>query len=256
MSPKTSIAEHLRTTLTPMRAEPEVGDDDDQEDFNPPLNQQGAIEFDRTVGSPAGRGNRSATSSASASSTRAITDSRDDFILQQSAQQEQLKQMFALVSNLSCKIESVVEVVAGSSSGKPDEQQSSGPSQQEKDKAAIRNISFAPMFDELEEEEDDGDIDDLGSDNVDGYVSHGLYRDIIAEGFVRLSPSKQARLLPHRRPRHEDSCSLKVFSKSARIQHHRGQRLFRVSQPCGFRRCHRSGKRGRPKGRHQPPQSS
>ncbi len=91
MSPKKSIAEHLRTALTPARAEPEAEDDEDQEEFNPPLNQQGAIEFDKTVGSPAGRGKRSATSSASAASTRAITNSRDDIILQQSAQQRTTK---------------------------------------------------------------------------------------------------------------------------------------------------------------------
>ncbi len=47
MSPKKSIAEHLRTALTLARAEPEAGDDDDREDFNPPLNQQGAVEFDK-----------------------------------------------------------------------------------------------------------------------------------------------------------------------------------------------------------------
>ncbi len=81
MSPKKSIAEHLCTTLTPACAEPEARDDDDQEEFNPPLNQQGALEFDKTVGSPAGRGKRSAASSASAASTRGITDFRDDFIL-------------------------------------------------------------------------------------------------------------------------------------------------------------------------------
>ena len=192
MAPKKSIAEHLRTALTPARAEPEAGDDDDQEEVDPPLNQQGAVGFDRIVGTPAGRGKRSASSSASAAATQAITDSRVDFILQQSAQQEQLKQLFALVSNLSSKIESVVEVVANSSSGRPVEQQSSGPSQQEKGKAAVRGISFAPVVDEQESEEEDADEDNFGSDSTDGYVPHGLYRDIIAEGFEKRSPSRLA----------------------------------------------------------------
>ncbi len=48
------------------------------------------------------------------------------------------------------------------------------------------------MVDELEEEEEDDDDGDFGSDNVDGYVSHGLYRDIIAEGFDKRSPSSLA----------------------------------------------------------------
>ena len=171
MAPKKSIAEHLRTALTPARAEPEAGDDDDQEEFDPPLNQQGAVEFDRIVGTPAGRGKRSASSSASAAATQAITDSRVDFILQQSAPQEQLKQLFALVSNLSSKIESVVEVVESSSS-RPVEPPKSDPPQQEKGKAVARNVSFGKEVDDKEENEDDDD--NFGEDGGDDYVSHSL----------------------------------------------------------------------------------
>jgi hypothetical protein len=52
MAPKKSIADQLRARLSPSRGHPEVGVDDDQEEFNPPLNQQGASDFDVIVGNP------------------------------------------------------------------------------------------------------------------------------------------------------------------------------------------------------------
>ena len=57
----------------------------------------------------------------------------------------------------------------------------SGPSQQEKGKAAVRSVSFAKHVDEKEDENDDDE--DRGTDSGDDYVSHGLYSEIIAEGF-------------------------------------------------------------------------
>ncbi len=116
MAPKKSITKQLRARLSPARGDPEEGGDDDQDDLDPPLNQQGAEDFDKIVGPPSGKGKRVASGSASAASTRAITNSRGDFILQQNAQQEQLKQLFLLVSSLSSKIETVVEIVESSSS--------------------------------------------------------------------------------------------------------------------------------------------
>ena len=189
MAPKKSIAEQLRARLSPVRGDPEEGGDDDQDELDPPLNQQGAEDFDRIVGPPSGKGKRAASGSASAASTRIITDSREDFILQQSAQQEQLRQLFLLVSSLSSKIESVVEVVESSSS-RPVEPPKSDPPQQEKGKAAARSVSFEKEVDDKEENEDDDD--NFGEDGGDDYVSHSLYRDIIAEGFDKRSPSRSA----------------------------------------------------------------
>ncbi len=52
---------------------------------------------------------------------------------------------------------------------------------------------FAKEIDEKEDENDDDE--DRGTDSGDDYVSHGLYRDIIAEGFDKRSPS---RLVPNK----------------------------------------------------------
>ena len=52
MARKKSIADQLRARLSPSLGHPEVGVDDDQEEFNPPLNQQGALDFDVIVGNP------------------------------------------------------------------------------------------------------------------------------------------------------------------------------------------------------------
>jgi len=65
----------------------------------------------------------------------------------------------------------------------------SGPSQQEKGKAASRNLSFGKEVDENQERKADDDDDDFGEDSADDYVSHGLYRDVIAKGFRKRSPS-------------------------------------------------------------------
>ena len=70
MAPKKSIAKQLRARLSPVRGDPEEGGDDDQDELDPPLNQQGAEDFDRIVGPPSGKGKRAASGSASAASTR------------------------------------------------------------------------------------------------------------------------------------------------------------------------------------------
>ena len=89
------------------------------------------------------------------------------------------------------KIEAVVKVVAESnSSNRRVEPPQSGPSHQEKGKAAARNVSFEKEVDEREGEHDDDE--DRGIDSGDDYVSHGLHRDIIAAGFDKRSPSRLA----------------------------------------------------------------
>jgi hypothetical protein len=100
MAPKKSIADQLRARLSPTHGHPEAGGDDVHEEFNPPLNQQGAADFDKIVGTPARKEKDSALGSASVASTRATSNPQDDFILQQSAKHEQLKQMFLLVNSL------------------------------------------------------------------------------------------------------------------------------------------------------------
>ena len=89
------------------------------------------------------------------------------------------------------KIEAVAEVVVESNiSSKRVEPPESGPSHQEKGKAAPRNVSFAKEVDEKEGENDDDE--NRGIDSGDDYVSHGMYRGIIAEGFDKRSPSRLA----------------------------------------------------------------
>ncbi len=115
MVPKKTIADHFRARLSPIRGSPEEGGDEDHEELNPPLNYHGATEFDKIVGTPTRKDNSSVIGSASVASIRATTNLLDDFILQQSVHQEQLKQVFLLVSSLWSKIEAVVKVVTDSS---------------------------------------------------------------------------------------------------------------------------------------------
>jgi hypothetical protein len=99
--------------------------------------------------------------------------------------------MFLLVSSLGSKIETIKDVVAGSSSNITRvELPQIGPSHQEKGKVVSCNVTFAKEVDEKEDDEDENPEDDLGIYNGDNYVSHGLYRDIIAEGFDKRSPSR------------------------------------------------------------------
>jgi hypothetical protein len=87
--------------------------------------------------------------------------------------------MFLLVSSLGSKIEAVAEVVAESNiNSRRVEPPESGPSHQEKGKAISRSVSFAKEVDEKEGENDDDE--DRVIDSGDDYISHGLYRDIIA----------------------------------------------------------------------------
>ena len=50
MAPKKTIADQLRARLSPTRKHPEASGDDEHEGFNLPLNQQGATDFDKIVG--------------------------------------------------------------------------------------------------------------------------------------------------------------------------------------------------------------
>ena len=87
----------------------------------------------------------------------------------------------------------MVKVVKESSSSGRVEPKQSVPSREEKGKAASRSVSFAldTEVDSDEEEEDVDEFDAIQSAG-DDYVSHGLYREIIAEGFDKRSPSRLA----------------------------------------------------------------
>jgi len=192
--------------------------------IHPPLNKHGASDFDKIVGTPTRKNKGSASDSASAASTRATTNPHDDCILQLSDHQEQLKQLFLLVSSLESKIEAVAQVVAESSSSitrvEPPE---CGPSHHGKGKAAPRNVSFAKEVQEKKDENDENDnFDDdrgIGSgddwDIIHGTSSHqqttwDIIRRLRQEVSVEVGV-KQAGLLPHRQLRHEDSHGLQVL---------------------------------------------
>ena len=109
------------------------------------------------MGPPSGKDKRGASGSASATSARDITNSREYFILWQNVQQEQPKHLFLLVSSLSRKIESVVEVAETINSRMPVEPPKSDPPQQEKAKASARNVLFEKEVDDKKEENENGD---------------------------------------------------------------------------------------------------
>ncbi len=70
MAPKKTFAEQLRARLSPVRRYPGKGGDDEQGDFEPPLDQQGSTKFDTIVGTPFRKNKNFASGSASATSTR------------------------------------------------------------------------------------------------------------------------------------------------------------------------------------------
>jgi hypothetical protein len=127
-----------------------------------------------------------------ATSTRFTRNPQDDFILQQRAHQEQPKHLFQLIGALGSKIESAVEIVEKNSSSKSVEPLQSAPSRKEKKEAAARIATFQQGSEREEEASDTEDDPMLGTGIGDDYVSHALYRDIIAEGFNKKSPSMSA----------------------------------------------------------------
>ncbi len=129
-----------------------------------------------------------------------------------------------LVSSLGSKIETIADVVEGSSSNNTRvEPPQSGPSQQEKGKVVSRSVTFAKEVDEKESEddEDENPEDDLGINSGDGYVSQGMYRDIIVEGFDKRFPSRLASNKPAYFPIDDPITRTLAASKySAKTQEH------------------------------------
>jgi hypothetical protein len=186
MAPKKTAEQRARQS--PIRS-PEIEESSDDEENNPPLNQQGVNPtFDRVICPPTKDKSPASTSTRADDSS---TSSRDDFILNKQAQQEeQLRQLFNLVNSLGSEIRSVVKVVESSSEQRVDRK--SGPPQKETEKAAKRSVSFDIPEDD-EDEDNEGSVESINEgDCGDDYVSHGYYRDLIAEGFDKRSPSRLA----------------------------------------------------------------
>jgi hypothetical protein len=201
MAPK-KISDQLRVARqSPLPASPEEGDYSDAEN-NPPLNQEGALNptFDPIIASPSGKGKGQASSSTTTYDSNAAA--RDNFILEkQAGQEEQLRQLFSLVSSLGSEIRSVVKVVAENESQRINDKNKSGPSQKDTGKAASRSVSFAELEEDDREvkDDDDNNNDDGNSDSdydVGDYVSHAFYRNRIAEGFDKRAPSRLASSKP------------------------------------------------------------
>ena len=112
MAPKRDAASRARKALTPERSDPEdkSGSDDNEEseeEFEPPLNQAGASPpaFDPIVAPPTtGKGKAQASSATLGYQSNPLFDAarldRDTILEQQAEQQEQLRQLFSLVSTL------------------------------------------------------------------------------------------------------------------------------------------------------------
>ena len=201
MAPKKTIAEHLRARLSPARKDPEEGTSNEEESFAPPLNQQGATVnpvFDPVVGPPSGKDKLQASSSSDPHFRQPYVTSRDDEVLQrQAVQDEQLRQLFSIVSSLGSDVRTCISLVGANENKRINDTTESDPSQKGKGKAASRSVSFAEFQeDDREVQDDDDDNNDDDSDyeigEVDDYVSHLYYRDRLAEGFDKRSPSRLA----------------------------------------------------------------
>jgi hypothetical protein len=192
--------------FTPTRANPRIseeGESDDDEEFNPPLIQEGLNPtFDGIISPPSprkGKGAASASSSYSDADTLGTT-TRNYILEQQADQKEQLRKLFSLVSTLGEEIRTVVRTVGNNPSSNSaaestaGDQNQSDPTQKKKGK----KVAFGGPPLEQEEEEglddnnDDHDDDAAGTIAVDGYVSHAYYRELISEGFEKRAPSRQA----------------------------------------------------------------
>ena len=74
MAPKKTIADQIGARLSPICRHPEESGEDEQEEFNPPLNQHVASDFDKIVGFPTLKDKGYTACFASIASTRAKTN--------------------------------------------------------------------------------------------------------------------------------------------------------------------------------------
>ena len=200
MAPKKTIAEHLRARLSPARKDPEEGTSNEEEEFSPPLNQQGATNpvFDPVIGPPSGKEKLLASASSDPHFRQPYVTSRDDEVLERVAvQDEQLRQLFRIVSSLGSDVRSCIDIIGAKEIQRFDDATQSDPSQKGKGKAASRSVSFADLAEDDREVQDDDDDNNNDDDDdeigeVDDYVSHLFYRERLAEGFDKRSPSRLA----------------------------------------------------------------
>ena len=200
MAPKKTIAEHLRARLSPARKDPEEGTSNEEEKFSPPLNQQGATNpvFDPVIGPPSGKEKLLASASSDPHFRQPYVTSRDDEVLERVAvQDEQLRQLFRIVSSLGSDVRSCIDIIGAKEIQRVDDATKSDPSQKGKGKAASRSVSFADLAEDDREVQDDDDDNNNDDDDdeigeVDDYVSHLFYRERLAEGFDKRSPSRLA----------------------------------------------------------------
>jgi hypothetical protein len=121
MALKTSnVAGRAKRVFTLTRANPRIseeteeGPSDDDEEFNPPLIQEGLNPtFDMIISPPSPRkGKGGASTSSTYSDADALGTTTQNYLLEQQAdQKEQLRQLFSLVITLGEEIKTVVRTV-------------------------------------------------------------------------------------------------------------------------------------------------
>ena len=88
MAPKKTVEQRVRRSSIRDSEEEESNKSGEEEEFDPPLNQEGLNPtFDPVVGPPTSKDNSSASASAQEAADNSISD-RDVFILEKQAQQE------------------------------------------------------------------------------------------------------------------------------------------------------------------------
>ena len=121
MAPKKSdAARRAKKVFTQTRANPRISEEaeegasDDDEEFNPPLNQEGLNStFDKIISPPSPRKRKGAASTSSTySDADALGTTTQNYLLEQQTDlKEQLRQLFSLVSKLREEIKTVVRTV-------------------------------------------------------------------------------------------------------------------------------------------------
>jgi hypothetical protein len=197
MAPKKSIADHFHARLSPARKDPEEEHSNEEEELVPMLNQLGATNpvFDPIVGPPSGKKKCLASASSASPFFQSEAAPRDDRILERQAEQdEQLRNIFSLVSSLGSEVRSVIDLVGANENKRASDATESDPSRKGKGKAAPRNVSFANLIEDDREVHDDDDNNNNDDDDneigeVDDYVSHLFFLERLPEGFDKMSPS-------------------------------------------------------------------
>ncbi len=120
MAPKRTQALRCSTKVfTPNRSNPMIAEEtsedatDDDEEFDPPLNQEGLNPtLGRIVSPPSSVRRKGAATTSSSDSDLHASSATQNFILEQETyQKDKLRQLFSLVSTLGSEIRTVVKAV-------------------------------------------------------------------------------------------------------------------------------------------------